>query len=409
MPELSAFRGIGYTAGASLPDLVCPPYDVISPAEQIRLHERHPHNAVRVELPFSEPAAADGRYEQAGRRFREWIASGVLARNDAPSLYLYRQDYVSAAGERRRIAGIIGALRLEPLGQGSGVLAHERTMPGPIEDRLALLRACPVNISPIYGIYTGRGELVPWVESLSARPPQARFEDDAGTLHRLWTVSSRGEIDMLAGAVRAGPLVIADGHHRYETALAYHVERDGAPGEHDAVMCFCVDAESEDVQVLPYHRAFAARAPRSEIAARLARRFPIHRYAPGEGARALASSRAPHPLLFVFPDRDVLVELSDEETGAGHTPEWQALDVVALHDVVMPRISPEGLDRVQFSSDADHVRSLVHASERTAAVILRPLDAARIIAVARAGKRLPQKASYFWPKALTGLVFRSLE
>lgn len=410
MPQLRAFRGLRYAASGELKDLVCPPYDVITPDDQIRLHERHPHNAVRVELPFSDaPGATAGhRYEIAGRRFREWCDQGVLVRSDRAALYVYRQDFIFH-GERCRVQGVIGALGLEPF--GAGILPHEHTMPGPVEDRLALLRACPVNISPIYGIVRGGGALLPYFDSLATRPPEARFVDDTGTLHRLWAVSMPAEIDMLSGAFAEGPLVIADGHHRYETALAYRAEMDGAPGERDAVMCFCVDADSEDVRVLPYHRSFVTRAGPAELGGRLRAAFHTRTVAPGAGAAALAASRAAHAFLFLLPGEELLVEasLDDVDARVGARPEaWRRLDVVALHEVVMPLIAPDGVERLSFSSDPDGIAQLVRSSEHTAAVVLRPLRASDVIEVARAGERMPQKASFFWPKALTGLVFRPL-
>jgi uncharacterized protein (DUF1015 family) len=227
----------------------------------------------------------------------------------------------------------------------------------------------------------------------------------------MWSIASPAEIEMLAGAVAGGPLVIADGHHRYETALAYHSELAGAPGEHDAVMCFCVDADSEDVHVFPYHRAFTSRASPAELRDRLRDAFATTAAVKGEGATALASSRAPYALLFLFDDEELVVELSaaDVDGRVGRRPEaWRRLDVVALHEVVMPRIAPEGVEQLTFSSDAAALAQLVRAGGRTAAIVLRPLRASDVIEVARAGERMPQKASFFWPKALTGLVFRSL-
>src|SRR5919106_3443472 len=213
MPELRPFRGVRYTPMGPLKELVCPPYDVISPDEQVRLHERHPYNAVLIELLFSESNPPAERYARAAAQFRAWLEAGVLVPDDAASLYVYRQDYVSPDGGRKRVAGIVGALDLEEF--GTGVFPHERTMPGPIEDRLALLRACPVNISPIYAIYRGGGELRPYIDSLEPRPPDARFVDYAGTLHRVWAVRAPAEIEVIQDAVAAGPMVIADGHHRY--------------------------------------------------------------------------------------------------------------------------------------------------------------------------------------------------
>jgi uncharacterized protein (DUF1015 family) len=411
MPDVSAFRGIRYSDRIELHDVVCPPYDIISPEEQVRLHDRHPNNAVRVELPFSEhPDEAEReRYRRAADHFATWLATGVLEEDPAPSFYVYRQDFVFS-GQARRVMGVIGALGLDS--EGSGVLPHEKTMPGPIEDRLALLRACPVNISPIYAIYSGGAALAPYLDALGDRPPAVRFSDDAGTLHRLWVVSAPAELDMLAEALGRGPLVIADGHHRFETARAYHLEQVSGPlNGTAAVMCYCVDVDSEDVSVLSYHRAFTSSIAPDEVERRLLESFAGKSLSVGEGMSALEHSSADHPLLFVLPDTDVLVEVSNEDVDrrAGDGPAaLRGLDVVALHEVVIPEVFPDGLEQLVFSSDEDVVLSLVRAGGRTGGVILRPLDATQVLDVAASGVKMPQKASYFWPKALTGLVFRAL-
>ncbi|HEX2050624.1 MAG TPA: DUF1015 domain-containing protein [Actinomycetota bacterium] len=404
MPQLRPFHGIRYARGRDLAELVCPPYDVISGSDQERLRDRDAHNAVHLETGVHAGQARD--YERTARAFDDWLAAGVLRRDDEPCLYVYRQDFV-VDGARRRVSGVIGELALEPYGGPTGVLPHERTMPGPISDRLALMRACPVNVSPIYTIYRGGAQLSPFFDALVPRPPDARFADDAGTLHRMWVVRAPAEIDVLVAAVAGVPHVIADGHHRYETALAYRAERNG-PGPHDGVMCFCVDAEAEDVTVRPYHRGLLARVDAAEVARRARARFAT---APldDDPLAALERSTADHRFALVTRGRRLLVELSSGELGAGGDGEaWRRLDVVALHDVVLPALLPEGVDELRFSTDARLVVDAVERGDWTAGVLLRPLDPVLVVDVARAGGRLPQKASYFWPKAVTGLVFRSL-
>jgi len=408
MPVLEPFRGIRYSTPDELGDLVCPPYDIISPDEQERLHERHPHNAVRLELARGEGAGPD-RYSEAAATFERWRADGVLIEEDLASFYVYRQDFTTAEDRRCRVAGTIGALKLEAFGAGSGVLPHERTMPGPIEDRLALLRALPVNVSPIYGIYRGGGAVAPFYDSLEHRPPLARFVDGSGILHRLWVVSQPGEVQMLASALAEHTLVIADGHHRYETALAYHHEQAGAPGRHGHFMCFCVDADAEELVVLPYNRAFKTAIPAEELIARL--KDLGARAVEGDAADALASSEADHPFVFIVGDEAVLVEVSDDDVRAvvgDRHPAWRALDVVALHEVLFPRLFEGAAPELSFSKDPDEVRRLIGDEGWSGGVLLRALSAPQIVDVAMSGERMPQKASYFWPKALTGLTFRSL-
>ena len=408
MPELKPFKGIRYSSSADLKVLTCPPYDVISPEEQDQLYDRHPHNAVRLELARTEGEDESEKYRNAAATFEGWLADGVLRQDDTESLYVYRQDFETPDGSRHRVAGVLGALKLEPFGRDSGVLPHEQTMKGPKKDRLALMNALPLNVSPIYAIFRGAGGLSPFYDALENRPTEARFADASGTLHRLWVIKAPAEIDMLRAALRPGPLVIADGHHRYETALAYHEQHTDEPGDHSTIMCFCVDADAEGLVVLPYHRVFAA-AERPDIDKRLRKKFkatPIT----GSHEEALAVSRADHPMVFVTPKGESLVEVSDDDlvavVGNRHRA-WRALDVVALHEVVLPQLLPNEDPAMKFSKDENEIRRLV-ATGWSAGVLLRALSAPDIVDVAGSGERMPQKASYFWPKAITGLVFHSL-
>ena len=408
MPELRPFAGIRYSSQDEIPKLVCPPYDVISAAEQKRLHDQHVNNAIRLEL--AEPGDGDNKYAHVGDLFRTWVEDGVLQRDDEDSFYVYRQDFVFD-GQRRRVAGIIGALELEEFGTDSGVLPHERTMAGPKADRLALMEALPANVSPIYAIYRGGGELRPLLDALEERPPEARFEDADGILHRLWVVVGPAEIEAIAGAVRPGPLVIADGHHRYETALEYHRRQGDAPGDHAAIMCFCVDADSEELAVLPYNRVLRASTPAAKIAEDIAKRYAAEPLQGDDAAAAVAGSDADHPFVLVTSDAELMFSVTDEavvaHTGERH-PAWRRLDVVALHEVVLPEVVGDALEELAFTKDPDEIRDRVKDGW-TAGFILRALDAPQIVDVASSGERMPQKASYFWPKAVTGLVFHTLD
>ena len=408
MPELKPFAGIRYSSSSELKNLICPPYDVISAEEQSRLYDRDPHNAVRLELARGGDGA--DRYADAANAYEEWLSGGILEREADESMYVYRQDFTAPDGSRRRVAGVIGALELEPFGASSGVLPHEQTMPGPKEDRLALMRALPVNVSPIYAIYRGAGGLAPFFDALENRPTDARIADEMGILHRLWRIRAPAEITMLGEAIRPGPLVIADGHHRYETALAFHAERSDPRGDHGSIMTFCVDADVEGLVVLPYHRAIRTAAPARTLVDRAGEHFggrPLE----GNGHEgALARSDSDHPLVLVTESDEILIDVDDDAVVAAvgdRHPDWRALDVVALHEVVLPVIAPEGVDELSFSKDPDAVRKLV-SEGWTAGALLRAVPAASIVDVAGSGERMPQKASYFWPKVVTGLVFHDL-
>ena len=413
MPELRAFRGVRYADTSSIGDLVCPPYDIIPPHEQQRLHDLNAHNAVRLELAMGGAGAAG--YAEVRETFESWLEKGIVKVEDSAALYVYRQDFTAPGEEtRRRVVGVIGALALEEFGTDSGVLPHERTMEGPKKDRLALIRALEMNVSPIYGIYRGGGGLEPWFRDLENRPTAARLADDQGILHRLWVITAPAEIEMIGSAVESTPLVIADGHHRYETALAYHREKEGSPGEHDAIMCFCVDADSEDLVVLPYNRAFkvdARDAFQENLERHRTKDLATARPGPREAQQILQDSASDHPFMFLTTAGSSLVEISDAEVVEAvgeRASAWRDLDVVALHEALLPRLAPDGVEELVFSKDPEEIARLVDEGW-DAGVLLKALNAAQIVDVARSGERMPQKASYFWPKALTGLVFRSLQ
>ena len=405
MPTLRPFQGIRYREASELRNLTCPPYDVISPERQATLHERSEHNAIRLELARPDGPA---RYEHVAETFRTWVEQEVLVRDDE-SMYVYRQDFVDDRGTRRRVAGVIGALELEEFGTSSGVLPHEKTMPGPKEDRLALLRALQMNVSPIYAIYRGKGELAPFFDSLEGRNPDGRFADDAGILHRLWVITAPAEIELLASAVAPGPLVIADGHHRYETALEYAREASGDASGSGSIMCFCVDADAEGLVVLPYNRALRSSNGTQEIRARLIADFSGHAIAEEEIQGYLDTSLSDHPFVAVLPDGFICGGISNDQviahTGDRHEA-WLALDVVALHEALVPEVFA-GADDLRFSKDPEEIKKLV-SEGWDAGFLLRAMGAAEVVDVAGSGERMPQKASYFWPKAITGLVFRTL-
>jgi uncharacterized protein (DUF1015 family) len=301
------------------------------------------------------------------------------------------------------VAGVIGALTLEPF--GAGVLPHEATMPGPKQDRLALMRACPVNISPIYGMYRGSGKSADALRQVMDRDPTASFVDDASVTHELWVVRDPAIGEVLTGPLAETQFVIADGHHRYETALAYR-EEDPSEGA-GAVMCYCVDADAEELFVLPYNRGARTPVDPDELISRVESRGGRQTdNADGD----LATSRTDHAFVFITPSAEVFLEVDSglvAERLEG-PPAWRDLDVVALHEVVLPELVPEGVDDVIFSKDPEEIRSLVHSGAKDLGVLLRAVDPVAVVDVARSGARMPQKASYFWPKAATGLVFRPL-
>lgn len=434
MPLLRPFRALRYDPAAvrDLSDVISPPYDVISPGHRQVLLGRDPHNAVRVELPERGAGETeDEPYRGAARAFVAWRSEGVLRKDPRPSIYLYEQRYrVPGVGTERTQRGFFARLRLEPFGPESGVRPHERTLDAPKLDRLRLLRACGVNLSPVVGLYES-DDAQALVDRLAEAEPDAQVRDDEDVLHRLWVCPAddpdRRELvsGLLASAGR-GPITIADGHHRYETCLRYREERgrrracESDPA-YDYVMCLLFDAGATPLTVLPTHR-LVHRGPSGrqllEAAGALFDVQPCSDEGALLGAFEQAAGVSPDaPRFAVWTDglgailrgrRDALEPLVSARADAVR---W--LDVSVL-EVALERLL--GLDtralaegEVSFTKDAAEAIGSVREGAAESAFLLHPTPVAAIIAAARAGEVMPQKSSFFYPKAATGLVFNPLE
>ncbi|HZU79439.1 MAG TPA: DUF1015 domain-containing protein, partial [Acidimicrobiales bacterium] len=215
MPRFEPFSGLRYDSSVPLDAVIAPPYDVVGPEERAELAARHAANAILVELPADDPSSGRDRYANAAAILEQWIKEGVLRRDDAPAFYAYRMTAVGGD----HTAGVIGALGCEPV--GGDILPHEQTIPKDKSDRLDLLRACKANLSPIWGLSLTDGLSALYEQT---GPPDASATDDEGTVHELWVVDDPAVVDAIRVSVGSAPVVIADGHHRYETALRYRDE-----------------------------------------------------------------------------------------------------------------------------------------------------------------------------------------
>lgn len=364
-----------------------PPYDVISPYEQQRLERSHPDNIIRVTLAAEEPGDGPGndRYTRAAATFREWLASGLLAADEAPHLYLYRSDF-KVEGAERATAGIVAALELEELGAG-GVFGHEKTRPGPKADRLALLRTTRANLEPLWffasGAIAGFRELV---EELAGTDPIGDVVDPDDVRHRTWVIPD-DRAAALERSVAGTPLVVADGHHRYETSLTYRNERreqDG-PGPWDQTLALIADPLQFPPELLAIHRL----------------------------ARGLDPAKIPGLVPFggSFDDLRRVVDNDGSGTigvahpaGLGILKSSGEVDTVWLAENVL---EPAGAE-VTYEHDIEMVEEAV--SERgEVAFLMTPVPVPLVAEKALAGVRLPPKTTLFWPKPRTGLLMRDLE
>lgn len=414
MAEIRPFPGVRYKLDRAdaANDVVAPPYDVISAPEAQALRDRSPHNVVRLELPEDRPSDnnAENRYTRAAGLFREWLDSGVLGREAEPCLYVYGQRY-EAGGERRERLGLLGALRVEPFEAGV-VIPHEQTFPKHKEDRYRLLSTARAQFSPIFGLYSAPGAGIRGrLAECAARPPVAAATDRDGVEHRLWAALDPAFSEWAATTLRDRQVFIADGHHRYETALRWRNERRSAqPGgpatAADYVMTFLVEMEDPGLVVFPTHRLLRAPVPAlPELRSALERYFRVEEVATGQ---VDAVSHHQIGVLFsggtawrlTLQDSEALDRLDRE-----HSAAWRDLDVVLLHRLVLQEVLglPEHAD-ITYSRDANESREQVLEGTFAAGFFLPTPTVEELKAVAGAGDRMPEKSTYFWPKAITGLV-----
>jgi uncharacterized protein (DUF1015 family) len=399
VPRFEPFPGVRYDPErVALHEVVAPPYDVIGPEERARLAARSPYNAVHVDLPV--PDDGGDRYQAARRRFDQWLATGVLLTDSEPGFYVYRMGWHDESGKPGQTTGIIGALGLEAAGEG-GVLPHERTMGRPKDDRLSLMRACRADLSPIWGL-----SLAPGLAQLSevAGPPLARCTDDDGVHHRLWRLTQPGLLAAVSETVASAPVVIADGHHRYETALAHRDERraatGGAPGDYDLVLAYLVELAPDQLSVGPIHRLLSGLPPDFDPLPALMTDFEVDDGGPPDaglpgrmaGAGAMGLVARGHAWL-LRPRPSMTGSDNGAEPDAGLLE--RAVGTWPPHATTYPH-------RV------DDVLAGVATGDAQVGVLLRPPTVDQIAAAAREGRRMPQKSTFFRPKPRTGLLFRRL-
>jgi uncharacterized protein (DUF1015 family) len=445
MADVRPFRGLRFATSAA-PDLgavLSPPYDVIDADDDRRLRERHPYNVVRLELTTASVAGGpEGRYEQAAETLRSWREQGILVREEAPAYYLHEATFPHAGGQATRHE-IIAAVGLEPWERGV-VLPHERTYPRAKADRLRLLAATETNLSPILVFFERGGSRegdnsdavkAAWAWT-ARRSPDASGTDADGVGHRLWVLSEPALVEGLRAYFASRPLFIADGHHRYETALNYLEDRrqqagGDLPADHPArfVMMHLISDDDPGLMILPLHRVVRGVSP-DDVAAlveRLRGDFDVETLplgssdalttalaalgARGDGGQAigLVPSRGDRLLLVRRPAGAPLPSTLPEDRDAS----WRSLDVVLVDfTVVRPLLAARSLhaeDAISYVRDADEVVATVRSGAADLAILVNPTRVEQVAAVARAGERMPEKSTYFFPKAPTGLVLRPLE
>ncbi len=426
MVDILPFRGVRYdpAAGGDLSALVAPPYDVISPAEQAALYGKHPANVVRLIL-----GREDDKYAQAARLFREWLASGILKADDEPALYVYRQAFEDpATGEPvpERV-GLVCLLKLEDYRTGR-VLPHEKTLTGPKTDRLDLLRATGAQFESIYGLYPDPDRAVEsFLREYDDRETVIeRVDGLIGSSHRIERITDTSAHAVLRDLLADAPVFIADGHHRYETALAYRDEvraarpdvAEGAPIPEDYILITLTAFEDEGLVVLPTHR-LVKNVSSEKIAVlpdALAARFALSDSAPDAVEAEIAAQAQAGKVAFgvVLPPGRVHLAVLEEPADLGASAA-ERLPVTLLGRLILDQCL--GIDaaavaaggHVSYTRDLAEAVGAVEQGEAQAAFLLGRPTVGEIKEVSLAGDVMPQKSTFFFPKLLSGLVLRDLK
>jgi uncharacterized protein (DUF1015 family) len=429
MADVQPLRALRYDPAmvGPLADVVAPPYDVIDAGQRAALIARSPFNVVAVDLPLGargEDSSASGAeqdpYTAAGELFASWQAQGALVRDEQPALWAHTQDYRGSDGQTRTRRGFFCRVRIEDYGPGR-VRPHERTHPGPKEDRLRLTRATQANISPIFSLYSDPGEAA-WraIAPATEQTPWADIKDADGTVHRLWRVSDPEAITAVQAATGDAELLIADGHHRYETMQAY-AEEVGGEGDHRYILMCLVALEDPGLTVFPTHRLIGGLdgERRGALQQALARDFDITEVPLAEIAPPPAEGT---PLqLGYFDGRDgraLRLTLKDQAIADAALPEhseaYRHLDTGVLETLLLKNAlgySDEDIAHFNglfYARDTAEALAMVRSGEYDAAFLMRPTPVGQVRDVAAAGENMPPKSTFFHPKLLTGLLFNPL-
>jgi uncharacterized protein (DUF1015 family) len=440
VPTLRPFRALRYgTSGTDLSAVLCPPYDVIDGAERKALLARDAHNAVRLELPAEAGQVDPAAYREAARTAAEWRSDGILVKDRQPTITLHRMTWGAADGRERSSTGVFARLRLEPFGPRSGILPHERTMSGPKEDRYQLLRATGLNTSPIVLLAHDEPEIASALAELTADPPDAHAETSDGVRHALWvqpvaaTDGARESASDPAGLLErlaSAPLTIADGHHRFETALRYREERgrnracESDPAW-DYVLALLYPV-GQAPPALPTHRVFLDGPTgdallttleglfrvedlpdRATLLARMADGLASPAAATGTGRIGVLGGDRAAVLSAPRPALEALLPAGLSEASRGLDVNRIGAALGHVFGVDAGTLAEAG--RLRYVKDAAEATRLVESGEAASCFLLDPMPASAITRVAAAGEVMPHKSTYFHPKAPTGLLFSPLE
>lgn len=410
MAEVIPFNGVLFNVSgisrASGEELLAPPYDIITPECQDELYRKSPFNIVRADFGKDSPedSAANNKYTRARAILAQWLEEKVLVQSSRPCFYSYEVAY-SLEGRPLKLRGFLGLVRLEQLGRGN-IHPHEYTHSKPKKDRLDLMRHCEANISPIFSLYNSpEKKTSAMLVEMSRSKPYIEGKDRDGAVHRLWEVGDAAMISTITEELRDKAIFIADGHHRYETALEYQKEvrkKEGQPGEprpYDYVLMFLSNMADEGLTILPTHRL--VKTIPADVLDLLSSDFEIQKMnAVSDIAAGIAGRRDVYAL---YTGGDAWYRLSYRGEGIhGVAAALRDLDVTILHELIFKQLLD--IEMVAYEMDIPKCLDAVKTGAYGAAFFLNPTQVSDVERVALASLRMPPKSTYFYPKLLTGMV-----
>ena len=420
MADVKPLRALHYDPAkvGSLQAVVAPPYDVIDPEQRAALAARSPYNVVGIDLPEAETGGGDP-YAHAAELLAQWQADGAVVRDDEDAIWALVQDYTGPDGAANTRRGLFARVRVEDYGPGR-IRPHERTHPGPREDRLRLTRATKANLSPIFSLYSDP-EGAAWgaVEAATGAAPFGEATDDDGTRNRLWRVADPAAIASVQETLKDAELLIADGHHRYETARVY-ADEVGGEGEHRYVLMCLVALEDPGLTVYPTHRLIRDTTSHTQEALGTAARdlfdvTPIEhselRPPDGDGPLTMGYIDAHFKRAFRLTLKDQAIA---DRALDGYPAAYRHLDTAVLEALLLKgplALTDDDIDHMRglgYARNDEEALELVLSAAYDAAFFLRSTPVSQVQEIAAAGINMPPKTTYFYPKVPTGLVFNPL-
>jgi len=424
MVDIVPFNGLRYNEEKSGPlaDLIAPPYDVIRPNMQEELYARNPYNVVRLILgkQFEDDNDSNSRYTRSAKDFSDWQSKDILTEDAEPSYYVYSQEYTFNGQTNNRI-GFFARVRLEDFDKGN-ICPHEMTLAKAKKDRAQLIRACRANFSPVFGLFSDpEGTIDGKLAKIIEQPPLTEIDEDS-VIHRMWRVDDTEAVQFLSGSFKDKKVYIADGHHRYETSLAYHKEHGAEVPDSAHVMMFLTNLDAQSLAIYPIHRQLKCPTPfnRQTFIEQLKPYFNVESLPKGQTADQLtillekAGKEEVAFCAYLGQGEALLLKLKDIENIVpfmeGDSDDLKVLDVYQLHTLVLRELlgvdtrKPEHQKYITYNVRTAESMANVDASTFDLVFFMNATRMGQVRELAERGIRLPQKATYFYPKLLSGLV-----